>query len=567
MIQKLKILLSRRDKFFLFYLFLFSLVISIIEVVGISAIMPFIAVSTDFSLINSNEYYASIYNYLPISSNAEFIVIFGMVLMLFYFFRSGANLLYIYMLSKFTQSRYHVLARKLFENYMGLPYQVFVSRNSSNMTKSIISEAANLTQLISSSMMMMSEILIATFIYMIMLYADWKITVMLTVVLMLNATLMIQTVSLKIKQAGRRKASSQNFFYEIINRSFGNFKFIKLQLNNKSTLEDFNHFAIIYTKANIANATLHQLPRLFLEAIGFSIIISIIMYLVYESESDISSSLPVISMFVLALYRLMPSINRIMSNYNQILFMSRSLDIIHNDLLSSPESSPENLGDASVKFKDEISLCDVDFEYEKGMPIVQNVNISIRKGSKVAFIGESGCGKSTLVDIIIGLYKLNSGKLLVDGIPISETNVKSWREKVGYIPQSVYLFDGTVGDNVAFGRGYDKSKIDRVLKQSKIYDFLSTKDGAFTKVGEDGIMLSGGQKQRIAIARALYSDPEILVLDEATSALDSKIEEQIMSEIYALSKDKTLIIIAHRLGTIQKCDTVFFIENKRVTQR
>jgi ATP-binding cassette subfamily B protein/ATP-binding cassette subfamily C protein len=190
-----------------------------------------------------------------------------------------------------------------------------------------------------------------------------------------------------------------------------------------------------------------------------------------------------------------------------------------------------------------------------------NAYIEIIIGEKVAFVGESGSGKTTLVDIIIGIYKPEQGGLYVDDVLIEKTNILSWRSKIGYIPQGIYLFDGTVAENVSFGSKRDDRKIIDVLKKAKIWDFLETKEGLSTRVGEGGIQLSGGQSQRIGIARALYTDPELLVLDEATSSLDDATEAQIMEEIYDLSGNKTLIIIAHRLSTVARCNRQLRIEN------
>ena len=169
-----------------------------------------------------------------------------------------------------------------------------------------------------------------------------------------------------------------------------------------------------------------------------------------------------------------------------------------------------------------------------------------------------------MIDIIIGLYKPKSGQVRIDGALLDDMNVKAWRAKIGYIPQSVYLFDGSVGENVAFSKEYDRDKVDACLRKAKIYDFLQSKGGQDVAVGEGGILLSGGQKQRIAIARALYTDPAVLILDEATSALDTETEKEIMKEIYAISNDKTLIIIAHRLSTIEHCHRVYRLDNGRV---
>ena len=522
--------------------------------------MPFISVATDFSLIHSNEYYLKLYNTFNFDNDVKFVVTFGIVLIFFYIFRSIVNLVYFYLLSRFTQGRYHLLAYRLFENYMGLPYKEFVKRNSSTLTKAIVNEAANLTSLISAVLFMMSEVFIVIFIYAMMVYVNYKITFLLTVILLFNAILMIKTVSTRIKKAGKIRADLQQNFYEIVNRSFGNFKLIKLSNNDDKILKEFADSSFGFAQANITNATLGQVPRLFLEAVGFGIIVFIITYLVYKYQNDVSGALAIISMFVLALYRLMPSVNRIMASYNQILFNYRSLDIVHNDLMYNNE----DLGSDKIEFQNSIQLSNISFEYEENTQILENINLTVNKGEKIAFVGESGSGKSTLVDLIIGLYKPKNGALKVDGILLDDSNVKSWREKVGYIPQSVYLFDGTVADNIAFGSIVNEDKVVQVLQQANIYEFLTSKDGIDTKVGEGGVMLSGGQKQRVAIARALYNDPEILVLDEATSALDEQTEEKIMDEIYKVSFDKTLIIIAHRLSTIKKCDKVYTLEKGKM---
>jgi ATP-binding cassette subfamily B protein len=560
LINKLRSLLTKRDKQFLLGLLFFSIIISVIETVGISVIMPFIAIATDFTLIHTNEYYSYAYKLFEFDKDVSFVISFGIILIFFYIFRSAINLLYFYLLNRFTQGRYHLLAYRLFENYMGMPYRDFITKNSSTLTKSIVNEASNLTALISAVLFMMSEVFIVIFMYIMMLYVNYKITFLLTAILFLNAILMIKTVSVKIKKAGVIRANMQKKFYEIINKSFGNFKLIKLNSNDKKMLDDFSKVSFEYANANITNLTLQQIPRLFLEAVGFGIIVFIITFLVWKYENSVANVLALISMFVLALYRLMPSINRIMGSYNQILFYHKALDIVHNDLLYDSE----NLGEDSISFNQKITVENLYFEYEEEKPILKNINLVIDRGSKIGFIGESGSGKSTLVDIIIGLYRPKIGKLLSDNNIIDNNNIKFWRSKIGYIPQSVYLFDGTVGENVAFGLEYNSDRVDSVLKKAKIYDFLNTKEGQKTLVGEGGVMLSGGQKQRIAIARALYSNPEILVLDEATSALDDETERHIMNEIYDISEDKTLIIIAHRLSTLDRCEIVYKLEEGRL---
>lgn len=557
MIAKLRSLLTKRDKQYLLGLLLFSIIISAIETIGIGIIMPFIQLASDFSMIHDYAILAKTYAFLGFEKEMDFVVLIGIVLIVFYLFRSAINLLYQHLLVRFAQGRYHLLAFRLFQNYLGMPYKEFVNKNSSYLTKTIVTEAGSLTALIQNALFLISEVFVLIFIYAMLLYVNFKITLLLTAILLVKVLLLKYTISRKIKSEGTKRAEFQKNFYEIVNASFGNFKLIKLMTNEADILKRFGQSSIGFAKANITNGTLQHIPRLFLEAVGFGLMIFVIVYLILKYEQDIQAVIPMLSIYVMALYRLLPSINRILGSYNNILFQHKSLEIVHQELLYDVES----LRDEPVSFSRTIELQNIHFAYEEDKPLFQGLSLTIRKGSKVAFVGESGAGKSTLVDIIIALYKPKSGRILIDNQELNEANILSWRRKVGYIPQSIYLFDGSVGENVAFGREMNEEKMIDSLKKANIWEFLQTKEGLDTRVGEGGIILSGGQKQRIAIARALYGDPKLLVLDEATSALDNETEEKIMDEIYEASREKTLIIIAHRLSTIQRCEKVFRIEN------
>ena len=561
-LQKLNQLLSKRDKQFLLFLLFFSALISIVEMIGIGVIMPFISVASDFSQIENKKYFSYVYHMFQFDSPMYFVMVFGLLLVFFYIFRALLNLIYFYVLNRFSQGRYHLLAYRLFENYMGMEYKNFISKNSSHLFKNIINEANNLVQLISQALFMMSEIFVLFLIYGMLLYVNWKMTLLLTVFLGINILLLKIFVSTKIKKEGEKREVFQQHFYEILNKSFGNFKIIKLKAKDKILLGQFNKASYGFAQANIRNQTLAQFPRLFLEMIGFSLVAIIVIYLVIKYRTDIQAALPVLMVFVVGLYRLMPSVNRIFSAYNQILFYNRSLHIIHNELIYVPEE----LGDEEVTFNKEIVLKNIYFFYEKGKPILENINLCIKKGEKIGLIGESGSGKSTLVDIIIGLYKPQKGTVYIDDTKLDTDNMKSWRRQIGYIPQTIYLQDGTIAANVALGEAQiDEERVREVLKQASILEFLEKHHkGIWTQVGEDGIKLSGGQKQRIAIARVLYDDPQVLVLDEATSALDQNTEKIIMQEIYKIGKNKTMIIIAHRISTLEGCDRIISVHNKKI---
>lgn len=558
-LKKLLAITTRQEKKNFIILIFMSIFLSVIETVGISAIMPFITLASDPSKIVSNKYSKIVYDFFEFSTATNFMIFFGLFLIGFYIFRATYSMLYNYILNKFAFGRFHAFAFRLFKNYTNLPYKRFVKRNSAELIKTIVNEASNLSFYMQSLLLIFSEFFTVVLLYALLLLMDWRMTLVLTILLGAKVLFLLFFLKKRIEKEGLKRSIMQSKFYKILNETFGNFKIIKLIQNEEKLYSEFSNISYGYARANIVSNTLNQLPRLSLETIGFSVLIGIVVYVLFQ-YNDANFVLPIISMYALALYRILPALNRILSNYNTLLFLSNSLDIVYSDLSYTPQTEGKDF----IDFKNKIELTNVSFEYNKNKKVLENINIIINKGDKVAFVGESGSGKSTLVDLIIGLYKPLSGEIVIDDKKLTSDNVKSYRSKVGYIPQSIYLFDGTVGENVAFGYEYDKEKIMEVLKKANIYDFLSSKEGIDTLVGDGGIQLSGGQKQRIGIARALYSDPEILVLDEATSALDNETEAKIMDEIYETSQDKTLLIIAHRLSTIERCDRKIMLSNGKI---
>jgi ATP-binding cassette, subfamily B, bacterial PglK len=561
-LKKLNVLLQRRDKKFLLYLLLFSIFVSFIELAGISIIMPFIAVAGNFELVNEGIYHR-VYTLLHFTSPVHFVMAFGALLLLFYIFRSVVNMFYFYMLARFSKGRYHVFAYRLFESYLGRDYRNFIDKTSAEINKSIIAESQNLSNALSSFLLMISEIFVVGLIYLFLLFVNWKMTLMLTFFLVLNAVFLLMTVTPRIKDSGRRREVSHRMFYNTIQKTMGNFKMVKLLGLDAEASREFRAASQALADSMIENEALSHFPRIFLELVGFGMIVLIVVYVLYKYNTDITFIMPLLSVFVVALYRLLPSANRILSSYNAIVYNIEALRIVHNELLYDIEE----LGDEKVSFTDAIQLHDIDFFYLPGKNVLEAVSLKIRKGDKVAFVGESGSGKSTLIDIVIGLYRPQSGSIAVDGIPVDEHHLKSYRKLFGYIPQQLFLFDGNVAQNVAMSDTYDEKRVVEVLKQAKLFDFLNDHhEGIETQVGDSGVKLSGGQKQRVAIARALYNDPEVLVLDEATSALDHETEAAIMDEIYELSTAKTLIIIAHRLSTVERCGIIYKLEVGRLSR-
>lgn len=561
MLKKIKKLFSKNEIKKLIGITIFSIIISLSEVVGLSTIVPFMAMVTNQNIIFENKYLKLPYKFLNFENTKNFIFYFGITIIIIFLIKNILNIFFNYILVSFSQNSYYQFTCKLMENYLKYPYQNFVKKNSNDLMKNITSEANMLVNLIQSLLMLISEICIVFFIYLVMLYVDLKITLFVTVFMGVNILLIKCLILNKTKKWGTERSKAIEEYYQIIGSTFGNYKFIKLQSNDKKIMNNFQNSCNKYIKVDKKYMSSQPIPRLILEFLGFSIVVGLIIFsvMMYD-ENGLAKIMPVISIFFIGLYRILPSVNRCIYYYQTILFYRKSLDIIVDEL----ESEVENIENQPIEFNKKIELKNIWFEFEKGKEVLKNINLNIFKGEKVAFVGESGSGKTTLVDLITGLYKPKSGKVYLDDIKLEDKNIGYWRQSIGYIPQEVYLFDGTIADNVIFDREYNEKKLIESLKKARIWEFLKKKEGIKTIVGDRGIMLSGGQKQRIAIARALYDNPEVLVLDEATSALDNETEEEIMKEIYDVSKDRTLIIVAHRLTTLKDCDRIFVISNGEV---
>ncbi len=559
-LKKLFFILSQEDKKFLFSLLIFSVFISFIESFAISLIMPFVALASDFSYFEKNAILMKIKEYFALPSY-ELIVYFGILLVIFYVFRAFLNAYYFHLLAQFSKGRYHNIALRVFSAFLSSDYESFTRKNQSEILKSITGEVYNLSTMLASFLLMMSEIFVLILLYALMLLIDYKITLFLSVFMILNAFILVKILAPIVKKAGLKREEAMKNFFEILNTNLNNFKFIKLKTKEQGVLNLFKEQSLAFSKANITSETVAALPRIYLEGVGFCVLVLIVVFLVFANKSDISNILTTISIFVLALYRLMPSANRILTSYHDLLYYRSSLEIIYQIL----NQKKENLGDEKLEFKKELRLENLGFGYEGKNLLFKNINLSIKKGEKIAFIGESGSGKSTLVDLIIGLLTPKEGQIYIDNTALNSKNIKNYRQKIGYIPQQIYLFNDSIAKNISFGDEAKESFLKELIQKVHLEKFIKNlPQGIDTQVGDGGSNLSGGQKQRIAIARALFLNPEILVLDEATSALDSNIEAKIMDAIYELAKDKTMIIIAHRLSTIENCDKIYKLERGKL---
>jgi len=533
------------------YLILLSVIVAMVEFVGLALIIPYISVAT-MQEIPNNSYLDIVLDFLEINKFSEFMMFVSMVVVVFYFLRLISNLLLQYVSLKYIFKLRYIVMSKLFSRYSRLDYAYFVCRNSSEFKKTLLSESLNAQNILKAMIDIISESFVLIFLLGLIFYTDWTLSLALIIVFAGIFYSFVFLFKKRIIKFSERRVGIMKGVHQEMDEAFNNFKFIKLIGAEDVKIQKFNQLSSNMSHINMWIQFMNQMPRYIIETFGLIIIVGIIFYSTVVNNDSSEDFIVILGIYAVAFYRALPSLNKIIVSFNSFQYFKNTIDQIHNDLEINTDVCAS---EGRILFNQTIELKGIDFQYiGANKNIFRNYNLLIRKGEKIALVGKSGVGKSTLADIVLGVLKPDKGLLLVDGEKVDESNMKSWRGLFGYIPQEIYLYDGTVAENITFGREYDEEKIIKVLNQANIYEYLKTQKGIDTLVGEGGIQLSGGQKQRIGIARALYTDPDILVLDEATSALDNDTEEKIMNEIYDMAKNKTLIIIAHRLSTINKCE-------------
>jgi ABC-type multidrug transport system fused ATPase/permease subunit len=350
----------------------------------------------------------------------------------------------------------------------------------------------------------------------------------------------------------------------------GGAKDVKLLGREQSFLKQYaqhnDSSALIWER----QTTLQALPRLLLELLAMAGLVALVLIMLGQGKA-IGDLIPVLGLFAAAAFRLMPSVNRVLTSAQSLRFLQPVTNKLALELNMFRSQKPTAENGTPLNFKNELKLEQVGYIYE-GAPsaALSEVSFSIATGTSVGFVGGSGAGKSTLIDVVLGLLTPTAGKVTVDGTDIQQ-GLRDWMNRIGYVPQNIYLTDDSLRRNVAFGISADQIDEDsvwRAIRSAQLETFVQQlPQGLDTIVGERGIRLSGGQRQRIGIARALYHDPEVLVLDEATSSLDTATERGVMEAVRALHGHKTILIVAHRLSTVEHCDTIIRLEQGRVTEQ
>lgn len=578
LIRKLSTFFNREEKkkwLLILFLMIFA---AIFETMSIGLIVPIVGIVTNPEIIEQQPVLLFTKNLFNIESGSTFITI-SIFTLLFVFVAKNIYLLFFqYLQNKIVLNQQVKLSGRLFRAYLTKPYSFHLHRNTAELLRNVNGEVSRVFQgIILASFHLVTELLIVTCIVCLLLFNALEATISASFLLGGSVILFLKFFRKKTQNLGKEQQLVSGEMIKWVNQGLGASKEVKVSGKEDFFINSYMKQSIINAKNNVYMRMLDIFPRYFIETILVATIL-ITMLIIISQNSDTTRLVSTMALFAMAAFRLMPSISRIVGLITSIRYSQPALSVVYEDLISSDRTELINKENSRLQFtnieknkrhfRDSIMLSDISFRYPNQENYsVKDVSLSIPIGQAVAFIGESGAGKTTVVDIILGLFSPEKGKVLVDNINLNEQK-EIWQRKIGYIPQSIYLSDDTIRGNVAFGIGkesIDDVEVWRALEQAQLKEFVeSLPDQLDTFVGERGVRLSGGQRQRVGIARALYHDPEILFMDEATSALDNETEKEIMKAIDGLKGEKTLIIIAHRLSTIENCDIVYKMNKGRL---
>ena len=559
------------------YYFLQALVIlmAIMEIVGVASIVPFMALVGDMDQLNQDSIFGKAYIASGINTEFKFVLMLGISVLMLLIIASTVSIFTIWRLTKFAHKTGAELGDRLYSYYLKKDWLFHASGNSSNLIKKIATEIPRTTQgIIVQLMQMNAKIVLAIFVIITVFFYDPKVALSGFLVFSLSYILLFSIVKIRLQNNGKILSEVYQSRFGLMNEGFGGIKDILLLGRDLDFIYRFKETGrkMAYSLGN--NAALAQAPRYFIELVAFGSIILLVIYLFVSHNGDLGMILPSLTVYAVASVKILPAFQQIYSSIADIRANIAAFESIQPDLVDSMKIEEFKITSEKkiLSPKNKISIENVSFNYDKKEEFALNeLNMEIPVKNVIGIVGSSGSGKSTLIDIFLGLIKPKKGHLKVDDTVIDDHNKRSWQNNIGFVAQSIFLSDSSIAENVAFGIPKDKIDTERVLKSLELAHLLELvegfKDGIYTQVGERGVQLSGGQRQRIGIARSLYHGAEILIFDEATSSLDGITEKMIMQAIHEFSGEKTIILIAHRLKTVEKCDQIFFMDKGRVVDQ
>ena len=579
LLGKVRAIFDRKQKWQLVGLGIMIFIGGLLETLGVSAMIPVVQ-----ALLAPDELMGYI-DRIPVVKNlcdalsiktvkqVTMALLYGM--MAIYVIKNLYILLLTYMQNTFiTKNRNRMISRVMAE-FLNRPYEKYLGADIPTVFRITDSDIPQTFSLILAMLQLASEAVVSCLIFMVLLLNDPGMTLFIIAVFGLLTLFIVKVFKPRLNRIGARNQAIQSRIAKWRIQATYGLKDVKVL--NREEFYVRNYYETGKVGAEVARnyAVLNNMPRLLIETV---FIVSVLGFLVVyiNGGGDITAMVTTISAFAIAAVRVLPSVNRINTYITEIAYTQPSLDFVYDNLQEGMKTDAmlaERKAYSQVeklKLDHQIELSHISFHYpDSDKNIFEDAHMIVPKGKSVGIIGTSGAGKSTIVDILLGLLHAQTGTITCDGVDIFK-NYESWLAQIGYIPQSIYLIDESIRDNIAFGIDADKideKRIWEVLEEAQLKEFVEElPEGLDTTIGDRGVRLSGGQRQRIGIARALYNDPEILVFDEATSALDNDTEAAVMEAVNSFHGRKTMIIIAHRLNTIEKCDMIYKVENMKLVE-
>jgi ATP-binding cassette, subfamily B, bacterial PglK len=573
-ISKISDLLSAREKRQALLLLLLMLALGLVEMAGVASIFPLIAVLSKPGLIESNTYLKALYEMLGFSDANSFFIFLSAAVFLVVVVRIAFTAMTNYALLRYAQMRSHTLGVKLLGSYLRRPYAWFLGRHSADLSKSILSEVE---QVVNGSLMpalqFVSRFIIIVFIVGLVIAVEPTVAFSALSGMVLAYGLAYFAIRGYLRRKGKERLAANRARYQVAQEVLAGVKEVKVGGLEPGYLRRFEKGSLRFARLKSQLQLVREMPRHVLELIVVGSMLFVILLLLRRTDGNLGSALPILSLYAFASLRLLPAVQSVYQSIVSLRFGGPALEVLHGELTAEGEYTTKFDMAAPLPLEREIVLEHVSFAYvQAGRPALKDVSLTIPMHTTVGIVGATGAGKSTLVDVILGLLEPQQGRLLVDGQVIDPGNVRAWQRSIGYVPQQIFLADESIAANIALGLPpgkIDMAAVERAAKMASLHDFIINElpEGYQTEIGDRGIRLSGGQRQRIGIARALYNDPDVLVLDEATSALDYGTERSVMAEVLHLAKAKTIIMIAHRLSTVENCDVIYRFERGRVVDQ
>jgi len=547
-----------RIKFNFYLVLTFIFVASASEIVSIGMVLPFLSSLTSTNSISEPNVLQNIFKWIELGSNPpvlNYALFFGLSSLLAGFMR----LALLYLSCRLTYLVGSSISAKVYKLTLYQPYAVHLNRNSSEVVSSLVIKTNNATSAVGSFLTLISSSIMLIFIVAVIVVMQPKIAILALISFGSTYGLVAIFSRRQISICGAVFSSESSKAIKILNEGLGGIRDVLINGSQEIYCQSFSKSDSLTRRAQGIALFISSSPRYLIEALGMSLI----AYLAYSFSqySNAGSLIPALGFLALGAQRLLPLMQQIYSSWSGIKGNEESLMGVLT-LLNQP--MPVGFNEETIEaieFNKNITLRNVSFSYSNSSPlIIDRLNLDIKKGGSLGIVGQTGSGKSTLVDIILGLLYPTSGELLVDETRISPSTVRSWQALIAHVPQSIFLTDSSIMENIAFGVPLHEINTENVRKaavKAQLSDFIDAQPETYqTLVGERGVRLSGGQRQRIGIARALYKDSKVLILDEATSALDSETEESIIQVINELDLELTVIVIAHRLTTLKNCEKI-----------